>query len=496
MTKFVGRWQSFSKFSLDHTEFPEPTGGSRFAQRMFRVLHGHDPSDKLTLWVDRGVATIVILAVILDLFVEGQIGETKAHAYMVAFDWISTAVLTAEFIAKCCLLSLDPRFAGMQGRVIRYLLRPMSILDLIVLIPSWLSLLFTFDLGFMRLIRLLRLVELAHRIMPKWRVFLRETVTESRRKRAYLAMFGDVRSLGIPALVDVTLLAMIVLSIIIVMLESVSSLHLKYKSEFHTIDVLITGIFVIEYALRIYSCVEDPRFAHPLTGRFKYALTWGAIIDLVAILPIFLMILTTMDIRLLWVLRLLRILKLSRYSPSFESICAVVREERAILFSAFLMLSLVTIFAAFGVYVAENASQPEKFSSIPASMYWAVVTLTTIGYGDVYPITVVGQMLTMVLAVVGLGMIALPAGILATGFSAKIRVASRNRNIGQTANSTAEAADDMADQILSNGTTVDQVLRSSHARRRLTEIIDPLSRAEREALLALIAISLSDTDDH
>lgn len=105
---------------------------------------------------------------------------------------------------------------------------------------------------------------------------------------------------------------------------------------------------------------------------------------------------------------------------------SVVREERAVLSAGVMMLFLLTMFAASGIYVAEHAAQPEKFSSIPISMYWAVVTLTSIGYGDYYPITAVGQLLTMVLAVAGLGMIALPAGILANGFS-------QNQNGSQTA---------------------------------------------------------------
>jgi hypothetical protein len=170
-----------------------------------------------------------------------------------------------------------------------------------------------------------------------------------------------------------------------------------------------------------------------------------------------------------------------------------------------MMLFLLTIFAASGIYVAEHAAQPEKFSSIPISMYWAVVTLTSIGYGDYYPITIAGQFLTMVLAIAGLGMIALPAGILANGFSQKIKTTHkpRHRDLagqfpheGNTTPGTVLSFQqtEHSDQSMQIQPfhTMDQVLRSTDARKRLNLLIEPLSHAEREALIALTAISLKD----
>lgn len=498
MTKTLEAWRDFAKFSWGHSDFPAPNGGSPFMRRMFHVLHGHDPFDALTVIVDRSVAAIVILAVILDIFLAGQVPVENVHPLLTTLDWFSTIVLTIEFLGRCALIRLDPRLAGQPSKAFRFLLRPMSLLDLLVLIPSWLSLFGILDLGLMRLIRLLRLVEMAHVVMPKWNAFLRDSEGKTARQRTSVAMFGDVRSFGIPALVDLLILCMIILSVVLITLESVLSLQMRYHSEFQVLDLMVTFVFAAEYLLRLYCCVEDPRYSSPLVGRLRYALTWGAIVDLLAILPLLLAVFALADIRALWMLRLLRMLKLSRYSPSFASICEVVREERPILVAAFLMLTLVTIFAACGVYVVENPSQPEKFSSIPAAMYWAVVTLTTIGYGDVYPITPIGQMLTMVLAVAGLGMIALPAGILATGFSEKIRDASREKAYRKaTLKRTAVDQPHVAAEVyVPAEITVDQILRSTNARKQLSAIIDPMSKAEREAMLALIALSLSDhTDD-
>ncbi len=486
-------WQGFSRFSTGHENFPEPVGGGKLARRLFRVLHGHDPSDKLTALLDRGLVAIVLLAIFLDVFIAHRVTFAGVQAVIHGLDWLATVLLTVEFVAKAALLGLDPRLQGLRFKSLRFLLRPLSVLDMIVLVPSWLSLIFAAELGLMRLIRLLRLLEVVHGVLPKWYAFLRETEGRSARNRTYEAFFGHTRNFGVPAIVDLVILATILVSVVTLTLESVPSLRSVYLVEFRLIDAFVTIVFLVEYTVRLYCSVENPRYRAGIFGRIRYALTWGALIDLLAILPLFLGYFLGLDASLLLVLRLLRVLKLSRYSPSFESIGAVIREERAVLVSAFLMLSIVTTFAAFGAYVVENAMQPEKFSSIPAAMYWAVVTLTTIGYGDVYPVTVVGQVLTMVLAIAGLGMIALPAGILATGFSQKIRASSGNRLADPD---TTRARNPLTtEQVATTPVSMVQDPRSALTRHDLSMLIAPLSRAEREALLVLTALSLSDRSD-
>jgi voltage-gated potassium channel len=496
MVNLVKKWQDFSKFSSDHGAFIEPTGGGPRARRLFRVIHGHDPNDNLTIWLDRGVIVIVLLSVFMDTFIAHHFTAVSVQFVVNGLDWLATLLLTAEFLTKVALVGLDSRLKHMRFKRLRFALRPLSIVDLVVLIPSWLSLILTVDLGIVRLIRLLRLLEVLHWFLPKWNSFLRETEGQTFRRRTYEALFGNSSHFGVPALIDLIILATILISVVTITLESVASLRTIYESEFHFIESFVTLIFLIEYIARLYACVEHPDFKRYFRGRLRYAITWAALIDLVAILPLMLSVFFAADVKVLWVVRLLRILKLSRYSNSFASIFAVVREDKAILLSAFVMLSLVTTFAAFGAYIAESSAQPEKFSSIPAAMYWAIVTLTTIGYGDVYPITIVGQAMTMLLAIAGLGMIALPAGILAKGFSRKIQEPTKpkrfdnSQDVVSGQNKEIEAGGRQKSDL-----TMDQVLRSQHSQERLAAIISTLSRPEREAMLALLAISLSEPDD-
>lgn len=496
MDRILKKWQDFSRFSSGHEAFPDPVGGGPLARRLFRVIHGHDPNDTLTILLDRGLIVIVLLNVFMDVFIAHRFTAVGVQVAINALDWIATLLLTAEFLTKIALVGLDPRLLHLRFKTLRFALRPLSIVDLVVLVPSWLSLFLAVDLGLMSLIRLLRLLEVLHGFLPKWHSFLRETEGQTFRHRTYEALFGDTRHFGVPAIIDLAILVTILVSVVTITLESVASLRTVYENEFRVIDASVTLVFLVEYVVRLYACVEDTRFKTPVWGRLRYAVTWAALIDFVAILPLILSLFLAVDVRMLWVVRLLRMLKLSRYSPSFASICAVVREEKAILLAAFVMLSMVTTFAAFGAYVAENPAQPEKFSSIPAAMYWAVVTLTTIGYGDVYPVTIVGQALTMVLAIAGLGMIALPAGILATGFSQKIRQSAKPPRLEASQNATSEQnIDSEPSTQQQSGLTMDQVLRSGAAQERFAALISSMSRPEREALLALIAISLSEKEE-
>jgi len=141
------------------------------------------------------------------------------------------------------------------------------------------------------------------------------------------------------------------------------------------------------------------------------------LIDLVVILPFYLSFLFSIDLRMLRILRLFRLLKLARYSPAMQSLVAVVSNEKRALFGALLLMVCLLLFASTGIYFVEHKAQPEAFGSVPAAMWWAVATLTTVGYGDVTPITPLGKVFGGFVMVFGLGMFALPIGIMATGFS-------------------------------------------------------------------------------
>ncbi|MDA8231108.1 MAG: ion transporter [Magnetospirillum sp.] len=246
------------------------------------------------------------------------------------------------------------------------------------------------------------------------------------RRAVYKLLSGGNRPGDTPwaRVVDWFLIALIVLNVIAVTIESVEHLSLAHGPIFHAFDDLSVGVFSVEYLLRLWTAVELPeaRYRHPVWGRLRWIVSPMALIDLVAILPFYLGFLVEVDLRATRMLRVLRIFKLSRYSTALNVMVAVARQEaRAIGATLFVMLVVLVVSSSL-MYLFEHQAQPHIFSDIPTSMWWAVVTLTTLGYGDMVPITPLGRMLGGMTAVVGVGMIALPAGVLASGFSEQMRI--------------------------------------------------------------------------
>ncbi len=219
-------------------------------------------------------------------------------------------------------------------------------------------------------------------------------------------------------IVDGIIIFLILGSVISIMLESVEALYLQYKALFRLLEVVTVSVFTVEYVLRVWSCTENKRYASPLFGRLRYMISPFAIIDLVAILPFFLPLLAV-DLRFIRsarLIRTLRLLKIGRYSESMTLLGTVIKQKKEELFITLLTLSIILVIASSILYHLEHNVQPEAFSSIPAAMWWGIATLTTVGYGDVYPVTVVGKIFGAVIALMGIGLFALPAGILGSGF--------------------------------------------------------------------------------
>lgn len=217
---------------------------------------------------------------------------------------------------------------------------------------------------------------------------------------------------------DIAILSLIFLNVIAVIIGSLQSVQERWGVFLNLFETVSVIIFTVEYVARLWSCTVAPRFIGGFRGRIRCAFQVMSIIDLLAILPVYFPFLG-FDLRSLRILRLLRILrvaKLGRYYSSLNLIKDVLREKKEELVLTSALMGLLLVVSSSVLYYCENAAQPDAFSSIPATMWWAVATLTTVGYGDMYPVTVMGKLCASVIAVLGIGMFALPTGILGAGF--------------------------------------------------------------------------------
>lgn len=251
---------------------------------------------------------------------------------------------------------------------------------------------------------------------------------ERLRRRIYEAL--EVRSsndrLGQAA--DIALFVLIALNVAAVLGQSVASYNAQFRSTFLLFEAVSVAIFSCEYLARVWVSIDQPRFADTHANwakRLRYMVTPMALIDLVAVLPFYLAmmgLLGGMDMRILRTLRLARILKLTRHSEAMTLLLRVLTENGRNFSAALGILLIVMIITATGIHLFEHEAQPEAFGSIPAAMWWAFATLTTVGYGDVTPITVGGKVFGAAITVVSVGIVALPAGILASSFSERLRL--------------------------------------------------------------------------
>ena len=227
----------------------------------------------------------------------------------------------------------------------------------------------------------------------------------------------------VSAYFDMFIMGLIMINVVAIILETVPEYQQSYGSYFDQIELVSVIIFSVEYLIRLWTCTATEKYAHPIKGRISYIFSAGAIIDLLAIIPFYLPMLfpvNMMILRMLRLFRLLRILKLARYFTAFSLVVNTITRRREELVIILTLLLVMLILASSMMYYVENAAQPDVFKSIPATMWWAVATLTTVGYGDVYPITPLGKLLGAVIAIMGIGVFALPAGIIASGFQSEL----------------------------------------------------------------------------
>lgn len=222
---------------------------------------------------------------------------------------------------------------------------------------------------------------------------------------------------------DLLIMTLIVLSIVSIVLESFDDLNTRYRTLFSVFETFTVIVFTVEYILRIWTAdLLYPGQRHP---RLKYITSFLALIDLLAILPFYLPFIAAdmrflRMVRLFRLFRLLRVFKFGRYLEALQTVVQVIRSSASRLIISVILCFFVMLFSAIIMYTVENPVQPEQFPNVIASLWWAICTLTTVGYGDVYPVTAIGRFFAAVISLVGIGVIAIPTGIIAAGFTSAI----------------------------------------------------------------------------
>ncbi|MBV8977780.1 MAG: ion transporter [Alphaproteobacteria bacterium] len=240
------------------------------------------------------------------------------------------------------------------------------------------------------------------------------------RHRSYVLLEGGQAGGALGRMIEVVLVTLIVANVFAYILQSIPSVDARYADFFGWLEAVSVVAFTIEYLARLWTAPEDPtvkggRFA----GRIRFGLRPMMLIDLLSFAPAYIaLFIPFVDLRVLRLIRLLRLLKIARYSPALSTLMQVLAEERRALYGTVLLLLCAMVFAAAAMHVIEGSTPGanESFKTMPGAMYWAITTLTTVGYGDVVPTTGVGRFIAGLTMIVGLGLFALPVGIVATGF--------------------------------------------------------------------------------
>ena len=233
---------------------------------------------------------------------------------------------------------------------------------------------------------------------------------ESARFRLFLILHKPAPTHALTRYVNYLLAGVILMNCAAVALETVPAIHEPNRNLFRALEFFSTVFFIIEYLLRLWVCVERPEFSAPVSGRLRYALRPLPLLDLIVILTLW----APWDLRFLRIFRLsrlLQVLHLEGLDHSLQAVLKAIRRRKSLLAISLLMMAITIYCLASLLYFVEHAAQPQVFSSIPATLWWSVVTLTTIGYGDMAPITALGKTLAGIVMLVGIGVFALPTAI-------------------------------------------------------------------------------------
>ena len=224
---------------------------------------------------------------------------------------------------------------------------------------------------------------------------------------------------GVSFLVNISLSILIFMNTVAIILHTIPSLSAQYDRYFFDFELFSVIVFSIEYILRVWSIIEQPGYSHPIWGRLKFIFSAWGVLYLLAIFPFYFLLFSTElgFVRVLRVLRMLRLFRVSKYFRAISEIQNVVINKKEELVLSFSFILFLLFISSSLMYFLEHHAQPQVFNSIPAALWWGVNAMTTVGYGDIIPITIIGKLLSGIFSILGVALFALPTGILASGFA-------------------------------------------------------------------------------
>ncbi len=376
--------------------------------------------------IEKSVAWLIVASV-FSIALE-HIPEVQAlyRGELHIFDIIAIIIFTIEYLLRWFTASNNPDYAGYRFPRLKHLVGIYALVDFIAIAPFYIALFMTVDvelLRALRLFRLMRMFKFSRLLVPAIIEFIDLNKKNTFRRKIYSLLEPTEQSGKLQVYFDNFIVFWVAVSIICVLIESVESIHQIFYLLFQWVDVVTFTIFTIEYAARLYIAPENPEFKQYKWTRLAYAKSYQALIDLLTILPFILeaIIVYQVDLRFLRVFRLMRLLKLTRYSSATQTLTGVLKRERPIIFSAMFVLFLLILLTASLGYLLEHDAQPDVFTNIPEAIYWSMTTLSSIGYGDMTPITPLGRFMTSIVALIGVGIFAIPAGVLASAFTDQLQ---------------------------------------------------------------------------
>ena len=393
-------------------------------RRIYSFLLDPDVKGNLQGPIESFIALLILLNVGLMLLETiPQIYEPYAKLFH-TIETVSIYIFTLEYIVRFSLAPYQKDLAGKRFPRLSYAVSPFAVVDLLSILPFFLSAFIALDLRVLRVLRLLRLLKLFRILIPAWKEFRQLNKGRSFRQHVHAIVWPSRFGGQIHHFFDLFIIVWVVLSVVSVLLETVESVHYILAMEFAVLDSIAVAVFTTEYLMRMYSCVEDPRFKEAWLGRARYGFTPGAVIDALAVMPFFLEALLhhLFDLRFLRIFRMLRLLKLTRFSDATKLVWDGIKREAGTIGASFFVMVLVIILCGSIGYLLEHTAQPDKFESIPGAIYWSVITLASVGYGDIAPVTPMGRFVTSLMALLGIALIAIPSGILAAAFTDQLRI--------------------------------------------------------------------------